>query len=250
MNKLKKEKLDGRGLLIYVPASYPDGDRHYPVLYVQDGGYLFQQSANWIEHLVLTGQLPEVIYVGVEPVNRNDDYTPWPAEALAAGGPSFGGKGSDYVDWLTGRVKPHIDSRYRTKPGPAHTGLIGGSFGGLISVYAAYLRPDVFGLIGSLSGSFWYERFVEFMRERPAPLDVRKLYMYAGDCEGIYKQNIQKHMVPRTHEARAILLDKGFPAADLKFVIGEGATHDQVFFVRQFPDAVRWLFGAPQAFGV
>lgn len=158
------------------------------------------------------------------------------------GRPDFGGKSPEYIDFLADRLKPYIDNRYRTLRAPEHTGTIGASFGGLVSMHAAYLRPDVFGAVGSLSGSYWYEGYLDYMREQPQPPPVRKLFMSVGDCEGIYKDNIQKLMVPNTIKARDLLLEQGFPAQGLKFVIVEGATHDSVFFIKQFPEAIRWFF--------
>jgi predicted alpha/beta superfamily hydrolase len=242
MNLARKETFGGRGILVYLPPSYAEGESRYPVLYVHDGGYLFEDCANWLQHLIAIGSIPEVIYIGIETDNRNDEYTPWPAKALMEGRPDFGGKSPEYIAFLADRLKPYIDNRYRTLRAPEHTGIIGASFGGLVSMHAAYLRPDVFGAVGSLSGSYWYEGYLDYMREQPQPPPVRKLFMSVGDCEGIYKHNIQKLMVPNTIKARDLLLEQGFPAQGLKFVIDEGATHDSVFFIKQFPKAIRWFF--------
>lgn len=242
LNKWRNETVDGRTITVFLPPSYAAGDRDYPVAYVHDGGDLVQGCVNWLDHLVATGRLPEVIYVGVGTDNRNDDYTPWPAPALLAGRPDFGGKSPAYLAFLADRLKPHIDKSYRTRRGTEHSGAIGCSFGGLVSMHAGYLRPDAFGAVGSLSGSYWYEGYIDFMRERGAPPEVRKLFMSVGDCEGIYKNNIQKNMVPSTLEARNLLLEQGFPEHRLKFVLEADGTHDSLFFMRQFPEAIRWMF--------
>ncbi|MDI5790291.1 alpha/beta hydrolase-fold protein [Bacillus licheniformis] len=46
---------------------------------------------------------------------------------------------------MANRLKPHIDRHYRTNPSREQTGIIGKSFGGLISVYTAFLASETFG---------------------------------------------------------------------------------------------------------
>jgi enterochelin esterase-like enzyme len=48
-------------------------------------------------------------------------------------------------------VKPAIDERYRTRPGPEDTVIMGSSMGGLISLYATIRYPQIFGGAGCLS---------------------------------------------------------------------------------------------------
>lgn len=142
----------GRMLSVYLPPSYASGgSRRYPVLYVQDDAELMEHSVNFIDSLYASGELPELIVAGVPSACRNDDYTPWPAEAVAPGRPGFGGAGRAYVDELAGRIKPALDAQLRTMPEPEHTGIGGGSLGGLIALLAAYWRPDAFGAAAAIS---------------------------------------------------------------------------------------------------
>ncbi|WP_259462719.1 alpha/beta hydrolase-fold protein [Caldibacillus debilis] len=75
------------------------------------------------------------------------EYTPWRAKALSDPYPDFGGQGSHYLSFLVEKLKPYIDRKYKTDGRREQTGIIGASLGGLISIYAAYLYPDVFGKI-------------------------------------------------------------------------------------------------------
>ena len=54
-------------------------------------------------------------------------------------------------------LKPEIDRRYRTFADRAHTAIVGSSLGGLVSLDAGVTRPEVFGLIGALSPSTWWD---------------------------------------------------------------------------------------------
>jgi metallo-beta-lactamase class B len=51
-----------------------------------------------------------------------------------------------------------VDRHYRTLPDARHTGVAGSSMGGLISLYAALRRPDVFGRAGVFSCACWIAR--------------------------------------------------------------------------------------------
>lgn len=242
MKSIVKETVDGRELLVFLPESYASSERAYPVAYVHDGGYLFQGCMAYLQHLNRTGRLPEIIYVGVTTSNRNLEYTPWPAERLVSYRPGFGGQSAAYIEDLAERIKPFIDSRYRTIPDAGHTGTVGASFGGLVSMHAAVLRPDVFGLIGSLSGSYWFEGYLDFLRRRDQAPPIHKLYMYVGEAEGIYKDTVQKDMVANTRSVFELMRDRGLGEHALKFVTEPDGTHDDLFFVKRFPKAMRWMF--------
>ncbi|MBW7460239.1 alpha/beta hydrolase, partial [Paenibacillus sepulcri] len=174
--------------------------------------------------------------------NRLDEYTPWPAKALSEQFADFGGKGFGYAAFLTAELKPYIDRAYRTDSRPQSTGMIGASLGGLISLYTAYLYPNVIGRIGSISGSLWYEDFIDFMQTEKIDYSDLKVYMDVGSEEGSGKQSIQKDMVPNTRRAHAILAGIGLTGDRLRFVEEEGMPHGPAFFVKRFPEAVKWLF--------
>lgn len=242
MNRYQSIELAGWKLIVYLPPSYHESDVRFPVAYVQDGGEQFDHNINQIEMLFREGQIPELVLVGIEPHNRNDEYTPWPAAPLLTSKPPFGGRGRIYVDCVADVIKPHIDAAYRTKTDRANTAILGGSFGGLVSMFASYWRPDTFGKIGMLSASFWYEGVLDFLREQSAPAKEQWLYMSVGSCEGIYKRNAQRQMVRNTLEARDLWLQKGFPAEQLCFELVDGGTHDAVFMAERLPNALKWLF--------
>ncbi|TYP74039.1 alpha/beta hydrolase [Paenibacillus methanolicus] len=238
----QSDTIGDRIVHISLPQSYAQSQKRYPVVYMQDGADLAYDCFNLLEHKFMTGELPELILVGIEPLIRNDDYTPWPAKSLTGTYADFGGKGDDYLEYLTATLKPHIDQTYRTESAAAQTGIIGASFGGMISLYAAFRKPDVFGRIGALSPSVWYERFLPFVQETPLPQAGQKIYMSIGNFEGIHKTNIQRNMVPFSHDARRALERQGLGEDRLRFEVEERGTHDQVFFVKHFVHALAWLF--------
>lgn len=241
-HRIIKEKVADFELTIYLPNSYAEGAKRYPAIYVQDGGNVVLNAFNYLDHLFITKQLPELIFVGITSHDRNYEYTPWPADTLVPGGVLFGGGANDYIQVLADQIKPYIDAHYATMPEPEHTAIAGCSFGGLVSAHAYYLRSDTFGKSAWLSASFWYEGYVKHMQETPLPAADHRLYMYVGELEGIHKTTIQAEMVAQTKAAYRILLDKGFPEQNVKFETDPLGTHDSFFFAMKFIHALRWLF--------
>ncbi|BFH64909.1 alpha/beta hydrolase [Paenibacillus azoreducens] len=243
MNRYQQLNVGNWELVLHLPPSYDHSDRRFPVAYVQDGGKLFTGCINYLEHLYASGQLEEVMLVGIVPHARNDEYTPWPAAALVDSYPPFGGQGRAYVDEVADVLKPYIDSQYRTKRQAEETAIIGGSFGGLISFFAGCWRPDTFGRTGLLSASFWYEGAMDFIREHEGFGKHQRVYMSVGGKEGIYKKSRQRHMAEYTREVHRLWLEKGMCASRLKLDVEPEGTHDDLFMMKQFPEALKWLFG-------
>lgn len=243
MKLFQQMRIGTREVLLYLPPSYGESGRRYPVAYVQDGGFLFTGCIRYLEHLFASGQLGEVILVGVETENRNAEYTPWPAGALGGNAEGFGGKGREYVNEVADVLKPYIDANYRTLREPEHTTMIGGSLGGLISWFAGYWRPEVFGRIGLLSASLWYEGVMEFIGNSALPSHELRIYMSIGGLEGKYKTNSQRNMVRYNEELHKLLLERGFPEHRVTFVFEPEATHDDLFMIKRFPEALQRLLG-------
>lgn len=247
MKLFRQMTIGTREVLLYLPPSYEDSDRRYPVAYVQDGGFLFMGCIRYLEHLFASEQLGEVILVGLETEDRNAEYTPWPAGSVGGNGDGFGGKGRDYVDEVADVLKPYIDANYRTLKEPEHTAMIGGSLGGLISWFAGYWRPEVFGRLGLLSASLWYEGVMEFIsNSSELQYDLQRdlrIYMSIGGLEGKYKTNSQRNMVRYNEELHKLLQERGFPEDRLTFEFEPEGTHDDLFMIKRFPEALKRLFG-------
>lgn len=241
------EKHAGRELLIYLPPSYDQAAYPFPVVYVQDSGDLFDPVLNGnLYHLELrfaAGTLPEMILVGITSYDRIHEYTPWSAQKLPSGRhyDHFGGRASQYLQTVTQELKPWMDRNFYTDPRAESTGIVGKSLGGLVSLFAAYVYPEVFGRIGAMSASLWYEGFVEFMEERQ--LDSRlRIYMDIGSLEGLTKSNRQRLMQSLTDEAAAVLSHSELKEDQFFFARYEGQDHEADAFYRRFPEMMEWLF--------
>jgi predicted alpha/beta superfamily hydrolase len=227
-----------RDILVYLPPSYPVANRTYPALYMHDGQNLFDPATSFagkwgvdetLEALAAEGL--EAIVVGIPNVGerRLDEYGPFPDPALG------GGHAADYLAFIVDTVKPLVDATFRTTGERDRTATIGSSMGGLVSLYAFFTRPDVFGLAGAFSPSIGFGRgaMVRFLRQ--APRVPGRIYLDVGAKE---------RMGPLVHEARNILIEKGYRTGnDLLFVEDDGGAHDEASWARRLPRALRFLLG-------
>ncbi len=150
-----------RRLLVYLPPSYAHQNLRYPILYMHDGQNLFDAlgsySGEWqVDETMeaLSSEGIEAIVVGIASSGsrRAIDYS-------AHINSLYGGGGADaYIDFMVNKVKPLVDELFRTLPGRPHTGLMGSSMGGSISLYAMLTRPDMFGFAGVMSSGVLVER--------------------------------------------------------------------------------------------
>ena len=126
-------------LNVYLPVSYTDPTKKFPVLYVLDGQWSFPYIAGVqgiAEGLFYDGLAPEMIVVGITwngdyDANRQRDFTPVQTnEFLNSGGaPRF-------LTVMRNEIVTKIDSGYRTDK--VNNTLTGGSLGGLFTLYEIF----------------------------------------------------------------------------------------------------------------
>lgn len=172
--------IEGYKCSLYLPPEYYINDVSYPVVYI-NGEDNIQEVIQDLEHCFGV-DCSAFIALSIMVENWNENFTPWPAPSLAKKSESFKGDAGSYLHFLANTIKPFIDEHYKTKPEPSNTTLMGYSLGGLTAFYALY-TIDVFGKIGSLSGSLWYDGWIEFM-DSHMPINVfSRVYMSLGRGE-------------------------------------------------------------------
>lgn len=211
----------GRSCTVYLPLNATE--TAHGVLYVHDGKQFMTTLHELLPALKASGHTTLPIIVAIHPINRLDEYTPWPREALDPKFPPFGGLGDEYLSFLTETIKPYIDNKYNTIPDPSSTGILGFSLGGLISVYAAYTKKE-FGIIGSLSGSFWYDGWLDYLEAKTAWNPNLKIYLSSGRNEGLNKDNRRKKAAEATI-ATAMSLSK-LVGHEIQIRWDDGGHHD------------------------
>lgn len=232
---------NGRDIYVYLPPSYEASDRRYPVLYMQDGQNLFDDSlafgAEWQvdEHMERLSSLGvEAIVVGVPNIGegRLDEYGPF------ADPKHGGGAGDQYLDFLGQTLKPLIDQQFRTIPGCNATGIAGSSMGGLLSLYAFFTRPQIFGFAGVMSPALWFGARQIFTVVEQAAAARGRVYLDIGTGEG----DEALGDVRRMHE---LLVRKGYrPGESLMYVEDDGADHSEGAWSRRVRTALYYLIPA------
>jgi predicted alpha/beta superfamily hydrolase len=242
-----------RTVHVFLPPGYESAPAaRYPVLYMHDGQNLFDAGTAFIgvewrvdetvTRLVESGQIEPIIVVGVSNAGdrRMDEYTP------VADAERGGGGGRRYADFLVQELKPFIDSTYRTLPDAEHTGIMGSSLGGLISLFTAWTYPGVFSRVGAMSTSYgWADgQIIDFISAEPAPRGVR-VWIDMGTAED--RDDSDGDGVPDIialhRRMRDVLVSKGLePGRTLEYVEDEGARHDERAWAARLPAALRFLF--------
>ena len=233
------ELIRTRRVAALLPHDYYATDKRYPVLYLQDGQNLFDEYApygSWgvdkrLASLAEQG-MGDLIVIAIDHAQdqRMSEFTPSFRTRLGRG------DGRAYVRFLAEGLKPYIDRHFRTKSGPADTGIGGSSLGGLISIYAGLLYPEVYERVMVFSPSLWVTADIPFSLMKLTHRYRGRIYLYGGEAES-------KNMVPNMERFRDQLLEQtGTTGLSLQLSIDPLGQHNEARWGREFPKAIRWLF--------
>ena len=165
-------------------------------------------------------------------VNWNAELTPWPAPKVFRDGDDFGGRAPAYLRLLTETILPQVEAHLPAAP--LHRGIGGYSLGGLFAVYAFWESP-LFDHAVSMSGSLWYDDFLEYaLRKAPAGRKER-VYLSIGDREKKTRNLRMARGEERTRLLQTELERLGIPAElvlhpgghfnDIAWRIRQGVSH-------------------------
>lgn len=137
------------------------------------------------------------------PVRRwNDALTPWPAAGLYRGEQDFGGNAPATLRELVEQAIPAIEADAGLAP--SARAICGYSLGGLFALYA-FVHADVFVASACLSGSVWYEGWVDHLRGLDRRLDGHFAYLSVGTKEKRASRPILKGVQRNMEECADIL---------------------------------------------
>lgn len=107
---------------------------------------------------ILEGFDCAIVYIVIN--DWDNQLTPWPAQGLYRGDPDFKGEAPQFLEALRTSLIPAIEHNEGLRP--AHRGIAGYSLAGLFSVYA-FANCSLFTSVASMSGSFWYEGWTDYV---------------------------------------------------------------------------------------
>jgi predicted alpha/beta superfamily hydrolase len=228
-----------RKIDVYLPPNYKSSNNSYPVLYIHDGQNIFDKATSYSGEWEVDETLNKLHYAnGLDIIvvaidnseKRMQEYSPWAHEKY--GNP----EGKQYVDFIVNTLKPAIDKKYRTKTEAKNTAIMGSSMGGLISHYAAFKYPNVFGKAGVFSPSFWFsDKIIPFTENSLAEAKNSKLYYLMGGKEG-------GNMVKDLGNVINSMQKNSFPKDNFYVQIVPNGTHSEAFWRSEFKKTILWLF--------
>lgn len=119
--------------------------------------YPMDALAGWIEQAAEKSGITLVEITGMDWQNV---FSPWPAPAVPAGSGDFKGESPEFLNLLERTVIPRIDQALGID-GAVERTLVGVSMSGLFALWQ-WPQSSLFRNIVSLSGSFWYEGFMDW----------------------------------------------------------------------------------------
>lgn len=226
---------------VYFPPGYDENTlKRYPVAYMQDGRNLFFPEeaflgAEWevdetLDRLDSMSVIDKTIVVALYAGRREEEYT----------APGYRLYGRSIVE----EVKPFIDSRLRTLPGPSETGVIGSSLGGVVSFFMAWEWPEVFGRAACLSSTFgWRDDLIQRVLREPKR-DI-KIYLDSGWPGDNYEVTLSMSMA---------LVERGYQfGRDFLHIVFPNASHGESAWASRLHLPVQLFSGkvarASQRFG-
>ena len=244
-----------RDVLVWLPSGYEEAanaQNRYAVLYMHDGQNLFDAATSAVgiewradetaRGLISTGKIEPIIIVGI--CNTSARMTEYTYGAMPR---PTGKSGEDYLRFIVEELKPFIDSTYRTQSDRKHTAVAGASLGGLISLYIASARPDVFSMAGVLSPSLFCNdgRAIKDVAAWAPNIKDMKYWIDMGTLEG--RKNPGERVISGMEYCRSLV--EAFRKAGLvegrnyKYVEVPNGQHNEYYWSVRFDRVLLYFFG-------
>ena len=192
---------------LHLDIAYYQSDR---ICYIILPERLKEQELPWLNSMVETHSANFVVISGV---NWEEDLTPWKVPGLKGG--EFAGRARYFLDLL--KIDLFFNLEASLKIPKAERSIVGVSLSGLFAVWASMNLP-LFRAVGSVSGSLWYDGFLEWMKEHTDTVTER-YYFSLGNKEKDGKNKRLASVEEATLEAVDLLRSVG---KDVTFEYNEG----------------------------
>lgn len=239
-----------RVVRVFTPRQYAERpDARFGLLVMHDGQNVFEhpESARWptwsadvaLQGLLDQGRIGPWMVVAVDHgQGRFEDYSPWPEPRAGVQG-----RAEVYARFLVDELLPWAHARYRLRQGPQWTATSGSSLGGLVSLFLAWRRPDVFGRVAALSPSVMWSEDGLFRHWTAHTRRWSKLYLDAGTGERFQREGFLMEYGERVADFHRHLQGLGYAPWEVTCRLEEGGLHDEASWARRLPDALAWALG-------
>jgi enterochelin esterase-like enzyme len=245
---------------IYLPPNYAaNPGRTYPLLICNDGQDLpVMQMQSILSRLYKKSRVPYLIVVAVHASDRMQEY----GTAHRSDYKGRGAKAANYTRFIIQELLPYISGKFRTNRRTQQTAIAGFSLGGLSAFDVGYATPQIFGVVGVFSGSFWWRHIpspandpdagrimLEHLLTDGRPWDHQQRYwMQVGllDETDDRNQNGVIDAVDDTRDIITALAQKGVYHKAMRYFEMEEGRHDQATWARAMPDFLMWAFNGQE----
>ncbi|MEO8201635.1 MAG: alpha/beta hydrolase-fold protein [Gemmatimonadota bacterium] len=195
-----------RRINVYLPPGYSEGNQHYPVLYLLDGGVKedFFHIAGLATLAADFRNIRQFIVVGIEGIDRYHDLIyPTTIDSQRQRVPTSGGS-TAFRAFLATELKPYVQQRFRIDE---ETVLMGESAGGMFVVETLLKQPDLFGGYIAVSPMLWWDnqslaRAADSLLARPFP-PHRRLFLTMANEGGDMQEGVDRLVQALRANARA-----------------------------------------------
>ena len=194
-----------RTYILELPDSYKESSKNYPLLVLLDGEVNYHGHSGILKQMVQGGQIPEMIIVAINNVDRVRDFTPTNYLTNLNGSSAVeshktSGGSSNFLGFIEKELLPEIEGKYRTNNFKI---LVGISHGGLL-VGSSYLsETSTFKGFISMDPSFWWDdQYVvkQIANTGLSQLESKRIYVSTADKfenfdrnPEVFKANINSH---------------------------------------------------------
>lgn len=246
-------------LELFLPINYRQNrSAQYPVLIVNDGqdakGLALRDTLSKLQN---EGAIQPIVVCAIHTIpERKHLYG-------VANNLDYKGRGklaARYTKFITEELMSYLHTNWRVQPSnKALHGIFGCSLGGLAAIDTAWHNPQLFGVVGVCSGSFWYrsvgyedgytdaDRIILHViskdERRPAPQP--KIWLQTGTLDELADRNNDGIIdaIGDTLDLMEVLKGKGHPQEKMRYLEVEGGRHDVPTWAAVLPDFLVWAFG-------
>ena len=240
---LKEDSIDSKYLNykhtihIYLPPNYESENKNYSTVYFQDGkDYIEFAIAPFIlDNLIKEKRVEPIIGIFITPPNLHQPKVPNRSTEY--------GLNDDYVSFFVNELVPHVDKTFRTKKDANNRLVVGDSYGGLISLYISFMKPDIFGLSYSQSGyhSFQSDKLINLIRDKEKK--AIRTYIDVGTYEEVvgaaFIPEAERNFTEGNRRLKQVLKEKKYDFVYIEYYAG----HTWSNWRRHLIDALIHFFG-------
>ena len=179
--------------------------------------YPMDMLNDWIEAAAEKYNVTIVVITGMDWQNV---FSPWPEKGVPAGDPDFKGRSPQFLSLMQNLIIPLVEADLGINN--VKRALVGVSMSGLFALWQ-WMECDTFDNIASLSGSFWYKGFIEWMKKISIPHKCGKGFFLLGDQEAKTMVKAFQSVAKDTEEIIGLLRNAGIDV-EFKSVTGNHFT--------------------------